>query len=149
MNSYIDYFLHAVKNTFNYQGRVRRKENKYFKNGVSIMGVIALSVYLSLFVSCTTNSYKCDSPKAKEMILERQKMASVFLISILNNDKSKEEIREEAEQVKIESIVTKKIDKEIKKCECEATVNTLGIEQNIQYSVQENSEGEVIVKIYN
>lgn len=279
MNLYINYFLHAVKNTFNYKGRARRKEywsivfiyvilylmlmlagdsytlllligglilitipiaisvtvrrlhdinwsgwwilgamipifgiiigfidsypkaNKWGENpkkeNISItendrkkamkftggiFGVILL-VFIVSFLSSLLTSYKCDSSDAKEMILKdfKERISNSYWIEseFYNEHINEEDIRQYSyangldyhnvlaqekeklasklanykekivESIKLENILTHKIDKDVKKCNCEATIIYGKKEQNIQYSVQENSEGEINVKLYN
>lgn len=73
-------------------------------------------------------------------VIETEKKKLIFEF-----EKYKKEI---FESVELKNILTTKIDKEIKKCECEGTIIYGDKQKNVIYSVQENADGEIYVEYF-
>ena len=81
-----------------------------------------------------------NNREIKKGCLEKEFLRQPVIISYIDSLKAK-----------IENIMTTKVDKELKSCDCQGTVFTgiFGVSGSVTYMAQENSEGEVIVNIVN
>ena len=99
---------------------------------------------LIILCSCTgDNAPKCDDPKIIETVLSILTENTGDLLT----EYGQNHVIINAENTKITNIMTVSNDEKLKSCGCEGTVDTETYEGNVKYVAQENSEGEIIVKI--
>ena len=109
--------------------------------------IILLGIFGFTLVSCNDGAPKCEDTVVTKTVIQILRQNSTNL----QWDNGNNNVAIDTVKAKIENIMTTKVDKELKSCDCQGTVFTgiFGVSGSVTYMAQENSEGEVIVNIVN